>query len=97
MTAAGSTEANKKVPAFACAHGAETEDQALRPQSYLGLSAIIVSPTMQKLMQLVIKVAQSNATVLITGESGSRSSARLPSIIDSSNRLMAIKHRLASC
>jgi two-component system, NtrC family, response regulator AtoC len=71
MTAAGGTEANKKVPAFACAHGTETEDQALRPQSYLGLSAIIASPAMQRLMQLVIKVAQSNATVLITGESGS--------------------------
>jgi len=71
MTAAGSTEANKKVPAFACTPGAETEDQAVRPQSYLGLSAIIASPVMQKLIQLVIKVAQSNATVLITGESGS--------------------------
>ncbi len=71
MTAVGGTEANKKVPAFACAHGTETEDQALRPQSYLGLAAIIASPTMQKLMQLVIRVAQSNATVLITGESGS--------------------------
>jgi two-component system, NtrC family, response regulator AtoC len=66
---AGGTEANKRVPAFACAHS-DSDEQALRPQSYLGLSAIIASQPMQKLMQLVIKVAQTNATVLITGESG---------------------------
>jgi len=68
---AGGTESNKKVPPFSCAHATESQEQALRPQSYLGLSAIIASPAMQKLMQLVIKVAQANATVLITGESGS--------------------------
>ena len=66
---AGGTDSNKN--AFACAPGTEDQDQALRPQSYLGLSAVIASPAMQKLMQLVIKVAQANATVLITGESGS--------------------------
>src|SRR5215467_2374408 len=66
----GGIEANTKVPSLACAHGAESEGQAPRPQSYLGLSAIIASQPMQKLMQLVIKVAQTNATVLITGESG---------------------------
>jgi two-component system, NtrC family, response regulator AtoC len=71
MTAVGGTEANKKVPAIACAHGTESEQQAPRPQSYLGLSAIIASQPMQKLIQMVIKVAQTNATVLITGESGS--------------------------
>ena len=71
MTAVGGIEANKRVPAMASARGAEIEEQALRPQSYLGLSAIIASQPMQKLMQLVIKVAQTNATVLITGESGS--------------------------
>jgi transcriptional regulator with PAS, ATPase and Fis domain len=71
MTAVGGTEANKKVPSFACTNGTESEEQAPRPQSYLGLSAIIASQPMQKLMQLVIKVAQTNATVLITGESGS--------------------------
>jgi transcriptional regulator with PAS, ATPase and Fis domain len=65
---AGGTEANKNVPAFAYAPG--TEGDEVRPQSYLGLSAIIASQPMQKLMQLVIKVAQTNATVLITGESG---------------------------
>jgi transcriptional regulator with PAS, ATPase and Fis domain len=71
MTAVGGTEANKEVPSFACTNGTESEEQAPRPQSYLGLSAIIASQPMQKLMQLVIKVAQTNATVLITGESGS--------------------------
>jgi DNA-binding NtrC family response regulator len=71
MTAVGGTEANKKVPAIACAHGAESQEQATRPQSYLGLSAIIASQPMQNLIHLVIKVAQTNATVLITGESGS--------------------------
>ena len=71
MTAVGGTEGNKKVPAFACARETESEDQALQPQCYLGLSAIIASQPMQKLMQLVIKVAQTNATVLISGESGS--------------------------
>ncbi len=71
MTAVGDTEANKKVPAIACARGAEGQEQATRPQSFLGLSAIIASQPMQNLMQLVIKVAQANATVLITGESGS--------------------------
>jgi DNA-binding NtrC family response regulator len=49
----------------------DTEEQMPRPQSYLGLSAIIASQPMQKLIELVIKVAQTNATVLITGESGS--------------------------
>jgi Nif-specific regulatory protein len=71
MTALGGIEANKKVPAMASVRGTETEDQTPRPQSYLGLSAIIASQPMQKLMQLVIKVAQTNATVMITGESGS--------------------------
>jgi len=67
----GGTEANKKVPAFACARGADNGEQAPQPECYLGLSAIIASQPMQKLIQLVIKVAQTNATVLITGESGS--------------------------
>ena len=71
MTAVGGTEANKKVPVIACARGAENDEHAIRPQSYLGLSAIIASQPMQNLMQLVVKVAQTTATVLITGESGS--------------------------
>jgi DNA-binding NtrC family response regulator len=71
MTAVGGTEGNKKIPALACAHRMESEEQMPRSQSYLGLSAIIASQPMQKLIELVIKVAQTNATVLITGESGS--------------------------
>jgi DNA-binding NtrC family response regulator len=71
MTAVGDTEASKKVPATTCSSGPDCQNHAARPQSYLGLSAIIASQPMQKLMQLVIKVAQTNATVLITGESGS--------------------------
>src|SRR6478609_2566235 len=71
MTAVGGAEGNKKIPALACAHRMESEEQMRRPQSYLGLSAIIASQPMQKLIELVIKVAQTNATVLITGESGS--------------------------
>ena len=71
MTAVGGAEGNKKIPALACTHSMESEDQTRRPQSYLGLSAIIASQPMQRLIELVIKVAQTNATVLITGESGS--------------------------
>jgi DNA-binding NtrC family response regulator len=71
MIVVGGMEANKKVPAIARSHGAEGLEQATRMQSFLGLPAIIASQPMQHLMQLVIKVAQSNATVLITGESGS--------------------------
>jgi two-component system NtrC family response regulator len=71
MIAVGGTEANKKVPTVACSRGAENQEQAARPQSYLGLSAVIASQQMQNLIQLVIRVAQTNATVLITGESGS--------------------------
>ena len=72
MIAVGGSEANKKVPGSAVsAQEVESQDQACRPQSYLGLSAVIASQPMQSLMQLVIKVAQTNATVLITGESGS--------------------------
>jgi len=71
MTAVGGTENSKKVPVIACAHGTDNHEQAPRPQTYLGLSAIIASESMERLMQLVVKVAQTHATVLITGESGS--------------------------
>ena len=70
MTAVEGNE-NKKVPVMACTRGTQEHDQALKPQSYLGLSAIIASEPMQQLMQLVIKVSQTTATVLVTGESGS--------------------------
>ena len=39
-------------------------------QVFLGMTAIIVSEPMQRLMELVQRVARSNATTLITGESG---------------------------
>ncbi len=69
MIAVAGSEANKKIPGEICAR--QDESQVTRPQSYLGLSAVIASQPMQSLMQLVIKIAQTNATVLITGESGS--------------------------
>jgi transcriptional regulator with PAS, ATPase and Fis domain len=40
-------------------------------QLYLGMPAIISSPRMQQLIELVERIAQTNAAVLITGESGS--------------------------
>ena len=39
--------------------------------SYLGMPAVIASDAMRKVMRFVEKIAQSNAAVLITGESGS--------------------------
>jgi two-component system, NtrC family, response regulator AtoC len=39
-------------------------------QVYLGMTAIIVSESMRRLMELVQRVARSSATTLITGESG---------------------------
>ncbi len=74
MTAAGVIETARKTHSQAmitCARAAEDEHAAPRPQSYLGLSAIIASQPMQQLMEQVIKVAQTNAAVLISGESGS--------------------------
>ena len=41
-----------------------------RHQVLLGMTAIICSPEMQRLMQVVKRVAQTDAAVLITGESG---------------------------
>jgi transcriptional regulator with PAS, ATPase and Fis domain len=45
----------------------------LSPQAntYLGMQAIISSPGMRQLIDLAERIAQSNAAVLITGESGS--------------------------
>ncbi len=40
------------------------------PQAILGIPAVIHSDGMQKVMQLVKRVAQTDASVLITGESG---------------------------
>jgi len=39
-------------------------------QVFLGMTAIIASEPMQRLMELVRRVARSSATTLITGESG---------------------------
>src|SRR5271165_7268754 len=38
--------------------------------AYLGMPAIVVSPAMLQVIDLVKRVGQTNATVLITGESG---------------------------
>lgn len=45
----------------------------MHPQvkTYLGMQAIFSSPAMQQLLDLVERIAQTNAAVLITGESGS--------------------------
>ncbi|HTC90105.1 MAG TPA: sigma-54 dependent transcriptional regulator [Bryobacteraceae bacterium] len=43
----------------------------LQAQSYLGMPAIVSSPGMRQLIELAERIAQSNAAVLITGESGS--------------------------
>jgi DNA-binding NtrC family response regulator len=50
------------------------EDQMTSPvtqQCFLGLPAVIVSPVMQRLMELVERVARTSASVLIMGETGS--------------------------
>ena len=39
--------------------------------TYLGMQAIVSSPAMRQLLELVERIAQTNAAVLITGESGS--------------------------
>jgi len=38
---------------------------------FLGMPAVVSSPVMRKLLQLVERISQTNAAVLITGESGS--------------------------
>lgn len=40
-------------------------------KTYLGMQAIVCSPAMRQLLELVQRIAQTNAAVLITGESGS--------------------------
>lgn len=40
-------------------------------KTYLGMQAIFFSPAMQQLLGLIERIAQTNAAVLITGESGS--------------------------
>ncbi|MFN7920991.1 MAG: sigma-54 dependent transcriptional regulator [Bryobacteraceae bacterium] len=40
-------------------------------QNFLGIEAVVVSPAMREVLQLAQRVAQTQASVLITGESGS--------------------------
>jgi transcriptional regulator with PAS, ATPase and Fis domain len=40
-------------------------------RTYLGMQAVVSSPAMLQLLELVERIAQTNAAVLITGESGS--------------------------
>jgi len=40
-------------------------------KNFLGMSAVVCSPVMRQLLDLVQRIAQTNAAVLITGESGS--------------------------
>jgi DNA-binding NtrC family response regulator len=40
-------------------------------QSYLGVTAVVVSATMRELIQRIEKIARTSATVLVTGETGS--------------------------
>ena len=58
---------------LACLLSAEVRVVPITPQPklYLGMPAIISSPGMQHLIELVERIAQTNAAVLITGESGS--------------------------
>ena len=46
-------------------------DASLRPEVFLGVSAVFCSESMRRLVDVVRRVAQSPATVLITGETGS--------------------------
>ncbi len=48
----------------------KTCHSAESPEVFLGMSALICSLAMRKVMDLVQRVAQTNASVLITGESG---------------------------
>jgi DNA-binding NtrC family response regulator len=43
----------------------------LETTTYLGMQAIVASPAMRQLLELVERLSQTNAAVLITGESGS--------------------------
>src|SRR5580704_8880907 len=45
--------------------------QAIQTNVFLGMTAVIVSEPMRRLMQVVERAAKSSASVLITGESGS--------------------------
>lgn len=46
-------------------------EPSARPEVFLGIPAVICSEGMRRLMDVVQRVAQSSATVLVTGETGS--------------------------
>jgi DNA-binding NtrC family response regulator len=71
MIAGGEMDNARRISVLGSNGSVQDHAETVRPQSYLGLAAIIASDPMQRLMQMVTKVAQTNATVLITGESGS--------------------------
>jgi DNA-binding NtrC family response regulator len=48
-----------------------TIDQTPEVRSFLGMAAVISSPRMRTLMKFVQRIAQSQAAVLVTGETGS--------------------------
>ena len=62
-----------EVPCWLDLNPPKCEIVPITPQAklYLGMPAIISSPGMQQLIELVERIAQTNAAVLITGESGS--------------------------
>jgi len=68
------SEGNRtEVPCCAATKSPKSEIVSLAPQAktYLGMPAIVSSPGMLQLIELAERIAQSNAAVLITGESGS--------------------------
>jgi transcriptional regulator with PAS, ATPase and Fis domain len=54
-------------------NSADSEEvpMGLSVKTYLGMQGIFSSPAMQRLLELVQRIAQTNAAVLISGESGS--------------------------
>ncbi len=62
-----------EVPCWSHAKWSKCKIVPLLPQAtnYLGMPAIVSSPGMRQLIELAQRIAQSNAAVLITGESGS--------------------------
>ena len=51
------------------------EEPRERSYTFLGMTTIIASEAMHQLLELVERIAHSNATALITGESGDSPSA----------------------
>jgi transcriptional regulator with PAS, ATPase and Fis domain len=49
---------------------AQCEPWTVRRETFLGMPAVIASPEMQRLLEIVSRIAATNASVLITGETG---------------------------